>query len=40
MGERRAAYTIVVGDPEGKRRLGRHRLDGRTTDLRKVCCWA
>ena len=29
MGERRGAYRVLVGKPEGKRLLGRHRLDGR-----------
>jgi hypothetical protein len=26
---RRGAYRVLVGKPEGKRVLGRHRLDGR-----------
>jgi hypothetical protein len=26
MGETRGAYRILVGKPEGKRQLGRHRL--------------
>jgi hypothetical protein len=29
MGERRGAYTALVGKPEGRRPLGRPRLDGR-----------
>jgi hypothetical protein len=29
MGEGRGAYRILVGRPEGKRPLGRPRLDGR-----------
>ena len=29
MGERRGAYRVLVGKPEGKRPLERHGLDGR-----------
>ena len=29
MGERRGVYGVLVGKPEGKRPLGRPRLDGR-----------
>jgi hypothetical protein len=29
MGERRGIFRILVGKPEGKRPLGRPRLDGR-----------
>jgi hypothetical protein len=29
MGEKRSAYRILVGKPEGKRPLGRPRLSGR-----------
>jgi len=29
MGERRSVYRVLVGKPEGKRPLGRPRLDGR-----------
>jgi hypothetical protein len=28
MGERRGVHSFLVGKPEGKRRLGRHRVDG------------
>jgi hypothetical protein len=31
MGEVRGAYNILVGKPEGRRPLGRPRLDGRIT---------
>jgi hypothetical protein len=31
MGKVRGAYNILVGRPEGRRPLGRPRLDGRTT---------
>jgi hypothetical protein len=39
MGERRNAYRILVGKPEGKRRLGRPRrrwVDNIKMDLREV----
>ena len=29
MGERRGAYRVIVGKPEGRRTLGRPRIDGR-----------
>jgi hypothetical protein len=29
MGERRVAYRVLVGKPEGKRPLGRPDIDGR-----------
>jgi hypothetical protein len=31
MGERRGVYRVLVGRPEGKRPVGRHRLDERIT---------
>jgi len=30
MEEKRGAYTVLVGEPEGKRPLEKPRLDGRT----------
>jgi hypothetical protein len=39
MGEKRNAYTILVGKPEGKRALGRPRrswVDNIKTDLREI----
>jgi hypothetical protein len=42
MGERRRAYRILVGKPEGKRPLGRPRLrweDNIKLDLRGVGWW-
>jgi hypothetical protein len=30
MGEKRIAYRILVGEPEGRKPLGRPRLGGRT----------
>jgi hypothetical protein len=39
MGERRGAYRVLVGKPEGKRPLGRTRRrweDNINTDLREV----
>ena len=39
MGERRGAYRVLVGKPEGKSPLGRHRLiweDNRKVDLQEV----
>ena len=41
MGERRGAYRVLVGDPEGRRPLGRPRLrweDTIKTDLQEVGC--
>ena len=38
MGERRGAYRVMVGKPEGRRPLGRHRRrweDNVKVDLRK-----
>ena len=29
MGDRRSAYRVLVGRPDGKRSLGSHGLDGR-----------
>jgi len=42
MGERRGAYRVLVGKPEGKRELGRPRLrweDNIKMDLQAVECW-
>jgi hypothetical protein len=39
MGEKRNAYRILVGNPEGKRPLGRprrRRVDSIKTDLREI----
>jgi hypothetical protein len=39
MGEKRNAYRILVGKPEGKRLLGRlrhRRVDNNKIDLRKI----
>jgi hypothetical protein len=41
MGERRGAYKILVGKPEGKRPIGRHRRrweDNIKLDLQEVGC--
>jgi hypothetical protein len=41
MGERRNAYRILVGNPEGKRPLGRPRhrwVDNIEIDLREIGC--
>jgi hypothetical protein len=41
MGERRGAYRVLVGKPEGRRPLGRPRLrweDNIRMDLREVEC--
>jgi hypothetical protein len=41
IGERRGAYRILVGKPEGKRPLGRSRRrweDNIKTDLQEVGC--
>jgi hypothetical protein len=41
MGERRGAYRALVGKPEGRRPLGRHRRrwgDNNKMDLREVGC--
>jgi hypothetical protein len=40
MGEERKVYKVLVGKPEGKRRLGRPRRrweDGIRMDLREIC---
>jgi len=41
MGEARGVYRVLVGKPEGKRPLGRHRhrwVDSIRTDLQVVGC--
>jgi hypothetical protein len=41
MGERRGVYMVLVGKPEGKRPLGRHRSrwdDNIMIDLQEVGC--
>jgi hypothetical protein len=41
MGPRRNAYRILVGNPEGKRPLGRprsRRMDNIKMDLREIGC--
>jgi hypothetical protein len=41
MGERRSVYTVLVGKPKGKRRLGRHRRrweDNIKMELQEVGC--
>jgi len=41
MGEERGAYRVLVGKPEGKRPLGRHRrswVDNIRMDLQEVGC--
>jgi len=41
MGERRGVYRVLVGKPEGKRPLGRHRLRRENNikmDLQEVGC--
>jgi len=41
MGEKRGVYRVLVGELEGKRPLGRHRLrweDNMEMDLQKVGC--
>jgi len=41
MGERRGVYRVLVGKPEGKRPLGRHRCrweDNTKMDLQEVGC--
>jgi len=41
MGERRGVYRVLMGKPEGKRRLGRHRRrweDNIKMDLQEVGC--
>jgi len=41
MGEKRGIYRVLVGKPEGKRPLGRHRRrweDNIKMDLQKVGC--
>ena len=42
IGEDRGAYRVLVGTPEGKRPLGRHRrrwVDNIRMDLRDVGMW-
>ena len=42
MGERRGVYRVLVGKPEGKRPLGRHRRRWENCikmDLQEVGCW-
>jgi len=42
MGEGRSVYWVLVGKPEGKRPLGRHRRrweDNIKRDLQKMGCW-
>ena len=41
MGEKRGVYRVLVGKPEGKRPLGRHRRrweDNIKTDLQEMGC--
>ena len=41
MGEERGAYRVLVGKPEGKRPLGRHRrrwVDNIRIDLQEMGC--
>jgi hypothetical protein len=40
MGERRGAYRVLVGKPEGKRPIGRHKRgwDDIKMDLQEVGC--
>ena len=41
MGDRRSLYRVFVGNPEGKRPLGRHRRgwqDNIKMDLQEVGC--
>ena len=41
MGERRGVYRALIGKPEGKRQLGRHRrrwVDNIRMDLQEVGC--
>jgi len=43
LGERRGAYRVLVGNPEGKGPLGRPRRrweDDIKMDLQEVCCGA
>jgi hypothetical protein len=42
VGERRGVYRVLVGKPEGKRRLGRLRRrwgDNINMNLQEVGCW-
>ena len=42
MGERRGAYRVLLGKPDRKRPLGRHRRrweDNVKMDLQEVGCW-
>jgi len=38
MGEERGVYSVLVGKPEGKRPLGRPRVDNIRMDLQEVGC--
>ena len=41
MGEMRGVYRVLVGKPDGKRPLGRHRRrweDNIKIDLQEMCC--
>ena len=43
MGEKRGAYRVLMGKPEGRRPLGRPRCRWEVNikiDLQKVSCWS
>jgi len=43
MGEERGVYRVLLGKPEGRRRLGRPRhrwVDNIRMDLQEMVCWA